>query len=108
MTTPDTQYGGATVHPLSAQFDMLRPWAPGETAKITVALASIDAPAEQIRTLRPPLPQVPFMPPRLGYLHEVVDVDTCVNLSRDPAARDDFSGSPAGYSGSSIPSMGVW
>lgn len=105
---PDTQYGGPTTHPLSAQFAMLRPWAPGEQAKSAVALASVTAPSDQIRTLRPPLPQIGFMPDRFGYGHPVIDVEDCVDLDRDPAARYDFSGSPAGYGGSAVPSMGTW
>lgn len=108
MTQPDTQYGGRTTHLLSAQFDQLRPWAPGEVAKCNVALASVDASPEALRDLRPPLPQIPFLPPRFGYDQEPIDVQDCVDLDRDPAARYDFSGSPAGYGGSSVPSMGTW
>ena len=94
--------------PLSQVFEQVTPWAPGEIAKTNIALASIDASPEAIRVLRPPLPQIGTLPDRFGYGHVVPDVDDCVSLDRDPAARYDFSGQKAGYGSSSVPSMGVW
>lgn len=109
MNTPDTVYGNRVDRPVSAYYDLTRPWAPGEQAKTAQALATVEAPAADIRLLRPPLPQVPFLPPRFGYGHVVVDVDDCMEAGRDAAdARYDFSGSAGSYAGSSFPSMGMW
>ena len=105
---PDTVYGNRVDRPVSALYDLSRPWAPGEVAKTMQALATVEAPAEDLRLLRPPLPQVPLLPPRFGYGHHVVDVDDCMEVDRDPAIRYDFSGSEGSYAGSSYPSTGVW
>jgi hypothetical protein len=108
MMEPDTVYGNRVDKPVSAGYDLSRPWAPGEQAKCAQALATVEAPAEEIRMLRPPLPQVSLLPPRFGYGHDVPDVEECMDLDRDPAVRYDFSGSEGSYAGSSYPSMGVW
>jgi hypothetical protein len=108
MQEPDTVYGNRVDAPVSASYDLSRPWAPGEAAKCAQALATVEAPAEDLRLLRPPLPQVPLLPPRFGYGHDVPDVEECVDLDRDPAARYDFSGSEGSYAGSSYPSLAVW
>lgn len=108
MTQPDTVYGNRVDKPVSAYYDVTRPWAPGEQAKTALAAATVEMPSDEVRLLGPPLPQIPLFPPRLGYDHHVIDVDDCLDLGRPDFGRYDFSGSPAGYAGSSYPSMGVW
>ena len=105
MQQPDTVYGGRVDNPVSASYDLSRPWAPGEAAKCMFALATVEAPEAAIRAIRPPLPQIGFLPPRFGYGHVVVDVNDCVTLDRDRGERNDFSGSEGSYSGTSTPSL---
>lgn len=83
----------------------------GEQNKCAMAQASADPDIdpEMLREMRPiALPQVPLLPPRFGYGHPVVDVGDCFDVSRDPNARYDFSGSQGGYEGASHPSLGMW
>lgn len=81
---------------------------PNETGKTGMALASVYATPNQVRAIRPPLPQVPLFPERLGYGHPVLDVEDCMDLSRDNNERYDFSGTQGGFTGSSVASMGMW
>lgn len=85
----------------------------GEVRRIAQARFDSDdlTPPDEIRALRPiALPQIDLFPPRLGYGHHVVDVDDCLDADRPSTERYDFSGSQAGYSGTSTPSIGsgVW
>jgi len=85
----------------------------GERKRIDIArfLADDTTDPELIRMSRPiALPQVPLFPERLGYGHHVIDVEDCLDADRPSTERYDFSGSQAGYSGTSTPSIGngVW
>lgn len=85
----------------------------GEQKRIDVArfMADDTTPPELIRAMRiTALPQIPLFPPRLGYGHAVVSVDDCLDAQRPDTERYDFSGSQAGFSGTSTPSIGsgVW
>lgn len=81
---------------------------PNEQAKTQLALASNYMSPEEIRLIRPPMAQGPLFPARTGYGHPVIDVEDCVSASRDNGQRYDFSGTQAGFTGSSVASMGMW
>lgn len=107
MEHADTAYGGISLHPDNSFYELTKPWSPHEIGLIQQAKASLLATPEQIRGIRPPLPQVMlFGPPPQS---EPVTIDYCFALSRYvPDAHNDFSGSPAGFTGSSRLSLGVW
>lgn len=68
------------------------------------ALFTQYAPGEVLRqTVRPPLAQVPFLPPRYGYDRSVPGVRDVLSEGRDVVTfAEDFSGSVGGYAGSSV------
>lgn len=75
------------------------------------ALQVANMPAEVIRRMTPPLPQVRPFPPRLGLrpyqerqirIEDIIDVD---RIYTDP--RSTFTGGPAGYEGSFRNSQGT-
>lgn len=83
----------------------------GEIQRISQARMMADdlTDPDLVRMERPiALPQIPVFPARLGYGHHVVDVEDCLDADRPSTERYDFSGSQAGYSGTSTPSGGVW
>lgn len=87
---------------------MARPPA-NEFYKTQQSLESVDASAEWLREIRPPLQQIQLFAPRFGYgLADALNIQDCFSASRDNMARYDFSGSQGAYSGTSIPGMGVW
>lgn len=76
---------------------------------VDFALAAALIPGDQIRMLRPPLPQIQEFPPLYGYrsyqdrqtrIEDVIDVP---RIYSDP--RVSWTGTQGGYSGSSRPSM---
>lgn len=105
MMQPDTVYGDRVDTPVSAAYDLRRPWAPGEAAKCALAMATLDAPEDALRALGPPLPQIIRFRPRFGLVHADITVEDCVSLDRDRYERHDFSGSEGSYSGTSTPSL---
>lgn len=79
-----------------------RPWGSKEEEFTTQAIQAAIASGPELQDMiRPPLPQVNLFPPRFGYrtaelgVNEVVDVN---EIYRTPPASN-FSGSPAGYTG---------
>lgn len=105
MQQPDTVYGNRVDKPVSASYDLSRPWAPGEAAKCAFAMATLEAPEEVLRAIEPPLPQIVRFPDRFGLQHADITVEDCVSLDRDHMERYDFSGSEGSYSGTSTPSL---
>jgi hypothetical protein len=80
-----------------------------EMVKVQQSLASLDMTADEIRLIRPPLPQIQFLPPTMGYGDpSALSIDDCFRASRDNMQRNDFSGESGSYSASSTPSNGVW
>jgi hypothetical protein len=101
-TDPRVGNGGQTYYVAADQ---------GEMKRIEQARVYSDdlTPSDVVRMMRPvALPQVALFPPRTGYGHHVVDIEDCLDADRPDMQRYDFSGSPAGYSGTSTPSGGVW
>lgn len=96
MLTPDTVYGH-------------RPWGTGPNPSNEERMET----EELIRALMGTAPvtpvQRPLFPPRFGYRNRVVDIRVVLTVDRvyNPRA-DDFTGTPGGYSGSSIPSLNWW
>lgn len=103
-TDPRTGLGGQTYYVAADR---------GEQKRVDQARFYTDDQTDPdlIRSLRPvALPQVPLFPARAGYGHSVVSVEDCLGADRPNTERYDFSGSPAGYTGTSVPSngSGVW
>lgn len=80
------------------------PWQSNEERLTDVALWSAwSAPAENLRAMI----KRPLLPPRFGYDQHELTVEDLFRFDRDPQARLDFSGTPAGYAGgTSTPSIG--
>ena len=87
------------------------PFASNMERLTTQALMAATMPASQLQEMvRPPLPQVQLFPPRFGYEDRNLQpsIDDVVSLDRyyiEPRVSW-YSGSPAGYSGSSRDSLG--
>jgi len=87
------------------------PWASNMERLTQQALMAATMPASEIQQqVRPPLPQIRMLPPRFGWgdrtqptIEDVVSVD---RVYTDPRVSW-YSGSPAGYSGSSRNDLGA-
>ena len=87
----------------------VRRQSPNEAFKTQQSLASNEMTADEIRMIRPPLPQIQFLAPTMGYGDpSALGIADCFRASRDNMARNDFSGESGSYSASSTPSNGVW
>lgn len=86
-------------------YQIAKPFSSNAERLVSEALASSQAPAAEIQQIRPPLLQVQPFPPRFGYpdmqsrQSDVEDVLDVARLYGD--AREDMSGGPSGYQGSS-------
>lgn len=92
-------------------YDTTKPWQSNEErlAGHALSAAALGADTDDIRSIRPPIPRVGFLPPRFGYgerralgIGDLVDLDLIY-----PGARVDYSGNQSGYQGTSFPSLGV-
>jgi hypothetical protein len=85
------------------------PWASNMERLTQQALMAATIPGSQIQQLvRPPLPQIQLFPPKFGYgdrLQPSVDDVILVDRHYTEPRISWFSGSPAGYSGSSRNSL---
>jgi hypothetical protein len=86
------------------------PWASNMERLTSQALMVAAMPgAELQQVVRPPLPQIRLFPDRFGFgVRQQPDIDDVVSLDRvymEPRVSW-YSGSPAGYSGSSTNSLG--
>ncbi len=90
METADTRY------------DHTRPWQSAEENLISAGLAASQAPADTVRAIRPPVPQLLFRP-RQGYAgyadRQLRITDLATLVERFP--QQDYSGRVSGYQGSS-------
>lgn len=87
------------------------PWSSNMERLTQQALLSATIPGRQLQEMvRPPLPQIRVFPDRFGYgLRTQPDIDDVVSLDRvytEPRVSW-YSGSPAGYSGSSRNDLGA-
>lgn len=78
--------------------------------QVSEALASQLMPAESIRGIGPPLPQVQRFRPRTGYSHEPMLMPEILSLGRQyPDQRLARSGGQdAGFTSTSTPSLSWW
>lgn len=87
------------------------PWASNMERLTQQALMAATIPGRQLQQLvRPPLPQIHLFPERIGYGNrQQPTIDDVVSIDRvyvEPRISW-YSGSPAGYSGSSTNSLGA-
>jgi len=87
------------------------PWASNMERLTQQALLAATMPGEQLQQLvRPPLPQIRLFPDRFGFGNRLQpDIDDVISLDRvytEPRVSW-YSGSPAGYSGSSRNDLGA-
>ena len=93
------------------RYSYLGPWASNMERLTQQALSVMTIPGEELQELvRPPLPQIRLFPDRFGWgertqptIDDVVSVD---RVYTDPRISW-YSGSPAGYSGSSRNDLGA-
>ncbi len=95
MNEPDTVYGH-------------RAWSPpGPNPTLPDRIAG-DAILRALALAPPPVQRVLF-PPRFGYRDGEIGIREVISVDRTYSPRaDDFSGTPAGYSGTSTPSLNWW
>jgi hypothetical protein len=105
VNTPDGRYD--RMAPGAGPLSLKRPWQSNEERLVTTALeAAMLMPADEIRALKPPLPQIQLFPPRFGYPTEAPGILDVVNLDRQTLPQDNFSGTLSNYSGASRNSLG--
>lgn len=89
---------------MSIYYTQRSPFESNPERLVSEALAASQTPADIIRALSPPLPQIRLFPPRFGYgekqdriptILEVLDVDRYYRNR-----RDDISGGPQSWQGS--------
>ena len=86
------------------------PWTSNEERLTSQALMVMNIPGAEIaQMVRPPLPQIRLFPDRFGFGNRMQpDINDVISLDRvytEPRVSW-YSGSPAGYSGSSTNSLG--
>jgi hypothetical protein len=77
-----------------------------ENRLIEQALAEYTASNDEIRGIRPPLPQIQMWPDRNQPNRPVIGIEDIARLD-DLYQRIDFSGSQSGYQGTGYPALGV-
>lgn len=84
-------------------YGYLRPASPWEEKLTGQATEVVDMDRAEISAVvRPALPQIELFPPRFGYSTRELGIRDILRGDRNlPDRRADFSGSPAGYQGSS-------
>lgn len=92
------------------RYDYTRPWQSNEERLTGEALsaAALGASPDDIRSIRPALPSVGFLPPRFGWGPPTyLTIGDVVNIDR-ASSRVDYSQSNSGYSGTSYPQQGIF
>jgi hypothetical protein len=88
-----------------------RPWDTNQERMVTQALAAASVPgAELADMVRPPL-KIDAFPPRLGYRTRALGIEDMIDIDEEYLPKfNDFSGGPAGYSGTSrnVQGSGSW
>lgn len=97
------------MHDAETVYDRRRPWESNEERLTSVSLAYASIPADEIRRIRPVVPQT-VERPRFGYAPysdrqtKITDIPMLDQIY----AQNDFSGRVSGYSGTSFPSLGTF
>ncbi|MBD0734103.1 hypothetical protein [Streptomyces sp. CBMA29] len=86
-----------------------RPWSSLQEQQVTNYLAQwTDLPADAVRNIAPPIPNIGRTPPRFGYSSYVPGIADIVRLDElYPGSRIDYSQSQSGFSGTFFPALGV-
>jgi hypothetical protein len=110
MNTPDGIYNRSniTTAEYGGAYSQQRPWASNEERLMSQALSVADIPGYILQQqVRPPLPQIVLFPDRFGVKHVVPGIASVIGVDRIyNDFRTDWSGGPAGYSGSSRNTLG--
>lgn len=94
----------------NTQYDTTHPWQSLQENQVSRALSGqARLSTTRIEHLRPPIPNIGRTPKRFGYgdcdqptIHDVLTIDLLY-----PIPRVDYTGSQAGFSGTSYPALGV-
>ncbi|MGW3860256.1 hypothetical protein ACWEDZ_02060 [Streptomyces sp. NPDC005047] len=86
-----------------------RPWSTIQEQQVTNYLAEwTDLPADAVRRMKPPIPNIGRTPPRFGYTQHIPSIRDIARLDDVyPGSRVDYSQRQSGYSGTSMPALGV-
>lgn len=86
-----------------------RPWSTSQEQQVTNYLAQwVDRPADDIRMIAPPVPNIGRTPPRFGYSAYVPGIADIVRLDDIyPGSRIDYSQSQGGFASTPYPALGV-
>lgn len=85
-----------------------RPWNSLREQQLADSLSEwTDTPADAIRNLPPPIPNIGLTPPRFGYTRHVLDIQDIARLDDIyPGSRVGYAQSQSGYSATQTPSLG--
>lgn len=85
-----------------------RPWDSLPEARLTATLGALaGASAEQIQSIRPPLPNTVLFPDRFGFEKVEPSVEDCFRQrTRYRTAANDYTRVQPGFTGSSVQSLG--
>lgn len=94
-------------------YDRSEPWESLQERLVTNALIESQAPADELRLIRPRTATTPLFPPRFGFMKEPITIDQVVMSDRRQSGltgivRTDFSQSQGGYGASSSPHGNVF
>jgi hypothetical protein len=86
-----------------------RPWSSYQEQQVTNYLAQwTDLPADTVRHIAPPIPNIGRTPPRFGYRNYVPGIADIARLDDlYPGSRIDYSQSQSGFAATSFPALGV-
>lgn len=104
----DTVYGPRPWGPPPSTPDSQRIPQTHEQFLTSLALQSaMSMTADQIRAIRPPVPNQPLFPPRYGYPTEELGIEDVINVDQR-YRRTDFAQDTSGMQGTSTPALNVW
>lgn len=91
-------------------YDETKPWQSLQENQVSRALSGqARLPTGRIEDLRPPIANIGKTPPRFGYgdCQQPTIADVLAVEAKFPQPRVDYTGSQAGYTGTSYPALGV-
>lgn len=83
-----------------------RPWTSLPESIVDDQLVAYTKPASVIARIRPPIPNIGWTAPRFGYERHEIGIRDIAHLETI-YPRIDYTGSPASYSGTLTPALGV-